>query len=62
VGFSPAKSDLIFELFTQLKTNNEGTGVGLAIVRRIVEKHGGRVYAEGKVGAGAKFTFVFPKK
>jgi PAS domain S-box-containing protein len=61
VGFSPEKSDLIFELFTQLKTKKEGTGVGLAIVKRIIEKHGGRVYAEGKTGAGAEFTFVLPK-
>ena len=51
----------IFRLFEQLDRSKEGTGAGLAICRRIVEEHGGRIWAESQVGQGATFYFTLPK-
>jgi signal transduction histidine kinase len=53
--------DKIFQLFEQLDRSKEGTGAGLAICRRIVEEHGGRIWAESQVGQGATFYFTLPK-
>jgi PAS domain S-box-containing protein len=63
-GFDPAYADKLFAPFERLHTAGEfpGTGVGLASVRQIVERHGGHVWAQGAVGQGATFYFTLDAK
>jgi len=60
IGIEPSFHDRVFRLFDQLDPKAEGSGVGLAISRRIVEIHGGRIWVESTAGHGATFFFALP--
>jgi signal transduction histidine kinase len=64
IGFDNQYAEKIFTIFQRLHTREQydGTGIGLAITKKIIEKHGGVIAASGKEGEGSKFTIVLPMK
>jgi PAS domain S-box-containing protein len=60
IGIPPEFMDNIFGLFNKLDARTEGTGVGLALVKRIIEFHHGRIWAESELGKGSTFYFTLP--
>ncbi|WP_247001519.1 PAS domain S-box protein [Halosolutus gelatinilyticus] len=62
IGIEPASQDRIFEVFQRLHSRDEhaGTGIGLALCQRIVERHGGEIHVDSAPGEGATFSFTLP--
>jgi signal transduction histidine kinase len=66
IGIAPEDHEAVFEEFRQVgrnyKNKQEGTGLGLALTRKFVELHGGRIWLDSAPGRGSKFTFTLPSR
>jgi signal transduction histidine kinase len=62
IGIDPKFKDRIFGLFDKLDPRSEGTGIGLALIKRIIEFHGGRIWIESEPGKGSTFYFTLPSR
>ena len=63
VGIAPEDQEAVFEEFRQVGTADkkvEGTGLGLALARKFIELHGGRIWVKSQIGQGSTFTFTLP--
>jgi signal transduction histidine kinase len=60
IGVDPAHASRIFSMFARAETQTDGTGIGLAVCRRVVEAHGGRLWVEAAAGGGSAFRFTLP--
>ena len=62
IGIAPEQREQVFEMFGRLhdRETYEGTGIGLAICRKIVERHGGRIWIDERDGGGTVFRFTLP--
>jgi light-regulated signal transduction histidine kinase (bacteriophytochrome) len=63
IGFDPIYNEQVFGIFKRLHTTKQysGTGMGLAICQRIVQRYRGRIWADSEVGKGSEFFFAIPK-
>ena len=64
IGIDPKHQEQIFDVFKRLHTRNEypGTGIGLSICKRVVDRHNGKIWVESELGQGSSFYFTLPKK
>jgi light-regulated signal transduction histidine kinase (bacteriophytochrome) len=64
IGIDPQYQKQIFEVFKRLHTREEypGSGIGLAVSQKIIQRHGGRIWVESEIGKGSTFYFTIPDK